>query len=79
MLSFLLSFQIQSCKSSQILLTHSFVNGRAAPYTFPVVVGRVGPPVGFHFNITQNHVFYGRRKSWDLNEKGKKKLIKFIL
>ena len=32
----------------------------------PVVVGRVCPPVGLHFDVAQDHVLDGRWQSWDL-------------
>jgi hypothetical protein len=48
---------------AEVLLADGLVDGGAAPDTLPIVMGRVGPPVCLHLDVTKNHVFDGGRKS----------------
>jgi len=56
-LSFLLGFQVKSCQSPQVLLTHGLVDGGASSDSLAVVVGGVRPPISFRFHVAKNHVF----------------------
>lgn len=56
MLSFLFSFEIESCQTSKIFLTNSFIHCGSTTDTFPVVVSCVCPPISLGFDIPQNHV-----------------------
>ena len=58
MLSFLFSFEIESCQTSKIFLTNSFINCGTTTDTFPVVVSCVCPPISLGFDIPQNHVLH---------------------
>lgn len=58
MLSFLFSFEIESCQTSKIFLTNSFINCGSTTDTFPVVVSCVCPPISLGFDIPQNHVLH---------------------
>lgn len=58
-LSLLLSFQVQTSQSAQVLLAHRLVHGRSTANSLTVVVGRVGPPVSFGLHIAQDHVLNG--------------------
>ena len=51
---------------AQILLADGLVDGGAASDSLAVVVRRVGPPVGLHLDVTQDHVLDGCRKSGNL-------------
>lgn len=66
MLSLLLSLEIEPSQPPQILLAHSFVDGGAAADTLAVVVGGVGPPVGLHLHVAEDHVLDRSWKTWDL-------------
>ena len=65
-LALLLGFQVKTSEATQILLAHRLVDGGAATDTLSVVVGRVRPPIGLHFDVTQDHFFYRRRQTWNL-------------
>ena len=65
-LSLLLSFQVQTSQSSQVLLTHGLVHGGSATDSLPVVVGRVGPPISFGLHIAQDHVLNWSGQAWHL-------------
>lgn len=69
MLSLLFSLQVQSCQPSQILLTHSLINSCSSPYSFSVVMRGIRPPISFHFNVTQYHVFNWNRQARNLQNK----------
>ena len=56
-LSFLLSFEVKSCKTTQIFLANSFVNSGTTTNTFSVVMCSVCPPISLGFDIPQYHVF----------------------
>lgn len=58
MLPLLFSFEVQSCKPSQVLLADGFVDGGTAADTLAVVVRRISPPIRLHFHIAENHVLY---------------------
>lgn len=61
MLSLLLCFEIEPREAAQILLADSLVDRCASPYSLAVVMRRVGPPVGLHFHVAEDHVF---DRSW---------------
>lgn len=63
MLTFLLSFQVKSCQSSQVLLANSLINRGTPADTLPVVMSRIGPPIRLHLHVPQNHVFNRNRQS----------------
>lgn len=65
-LSFLLSFQVQTCQSAQILFAHSLVHGGATTDSLTVVVGGVGPPVSLGLHVAQDHVLNGSGQAWHL-------------
>lgn len=50
-LPLLLSLQVQTGQSAQVLLAHRLVHGGAAPDSLAVIVGRVGPPISFGLHI----------------------------
>lgn len=56
MLSLLLRLKVEPRESAEVLLADGLVDGGAAPDALAVVVSRVGPPVGFHLNVSQDHV-----------------------
>lgn len=58
MLSLLFSFEIESCQTSKIFLTNSFIHCGTTTDTFPVVVSCVCPPISLGFDIPQNHVLH---------------------
>lgn len=66
MLSLLLSFQVQTSQSSQVLLAHGLVHSRSTTDSLTIVVGGVGPPVGFSLYVAQDHVLDGSREAWHL-------------
>jgi hypothetical protein len=66
MLTFLLSFQVQSSQTPQILLANCFVNCGASSDTLAIVVCCVCPPIGFRLNIADYHILDGSGQSWDL-------------
>lgn len=70
MLPLLLSLQIEPSQSTEVLLANSLVDGGAPTYPFAVVVRRVRPPIGLHFDVAQDHVFYGSRQAGHLHYKG---------
>ena len=53
-------------QEAQILLAHCFVDSRTTADTFAIVVSRIGPPVGLHFDVAKNHVFNGRWQAGNL-------------
>lgn len=59
MLSLLLSLQVQTSQSPQVLFAHRFVHSGSTADTLPVVVGRVGPPVCFGLYVAEDHVLDG--------------------
>ena len=66
MLSLLLSFQVQSSQSPQVLLAHCLVHSGATADTLTVVVSGVCPPVSFCLDVAQDHVLNGGGKAWYL-------------
>ena len=68
MLSLLLSFQVQTGQSSQVLLADRFVHSGSTTDTLTVVVGRVSPPVCFGLNVAQDHVLNGSGQAWHLKQ-----------
>ena len=55
-LPLLLCLEVESGQPPQVLLAYGFVDCGASPDPLSVVVGGVGPPVGLHLYVTQNHV-----------------------
>lgn len=66
MLPLLLSLQIKTCESAEILLTNSLIHGRSSFDSFTIVVGRIRPPIGLGFDVANDHVFYSSRQAWNL-------------
>ena len=54
---------VKTSQTTQIFLAHSLVDGGSTADTFAVVVSRVGPPVGLHLDVAQNHVLDRSRQS----------------
>lgn len=73
-LSLLLSFQVQTGQSAQVLLAHCLVYSGSTTDSLTVVVGRVGPPVSFGLHVAQDHVLNGSRQAWHLKRWGGKKI-----
>lgn len=69
MLPFLLSLQIQSGQSAQVLLTNGFVDSGPSADTLSIVVSCVRPPISFHLDVSENHVLNRCGQAWHL-EKG---------
>ena len=61
-LSFLLSFQVESRKSSEILFAYRLVDSCSSSYSFPVVIGCVGPPISLRLNISYDHILNRSRQ-----------------
>mmetsp|Transcript_31892 Transcript_31892/g.87345 ORF Transcript_31892/g.87345 Transcript_31892/m.87345 type:complete len:298 (-) Transcript_31892:756-1649(-) len=59
-LALLLRLQPESREPAEVLLGDRLVHGGAAPDALAVVVGDVGPPVGFRLDVAQDHVLNGR-------------------
>ena len=55
-LSFLLSFQIESGQSPQILFANCLVHCCSTSDSFSIEVSGVCPPIGFGLDITNDHV-----------------------
>ena len=68
MLPLLLGLEVESRQSAEVLLADGLVDGGAAPDALAVVVCRVGPPVGLHLHVPQDHVFHGGRQTGHLGE-----------
>lgn len=66
MLSLLFGLEVQPGQPAEVLLADSLVHGSSSPNPLPVVVGRVGPPVGFHLHVAEDHVLDGRREAGNL-------------
>ena len=66
MLSLLLSFEVKSCKTTQIFLTDSFIHSGSTANALPVVMCCVCPPVSLRFYIAKNHVLNCCRKTRNL-------------
>lgn len=62
-LPLLLSFQVETSQSSQVLLTHGLVHSRSTADSLTIVVGGVGPPIGFSLHVAQDHVLDGSREA----------------
>lgn len=58
-LSLLLSLQVKTSQSSQVLLAHRLVHSSSAADSLTIVVGGVGPPVSFGLHVAQDHVLDG--------------------
>jgi len=65
MLAFLLSLQVQSRQTPQILLADCFVDSSPSSDTLAIVICCVGPPIGLRLNIANYHIFDGSRQTWD--------------
>lgn len=66
MLPLLLSFQVQTGQSAQVLLAHRLVYSGATTDSLTVVVGGVSPPVSFGLDVAQDHVLNGSGQAWHL-------------
>lgn len=66
MLSLLLSLQVEACEAAKVFLADSFVHSCSSPDSLAVVMCRVSPPVGFGLDVSQDHVFNGGGKPWNL-------------
>lgn len=65
-LSLLLSLQVQTGQSPQVLLAHCLVHSGSTADSLTVVVGCVGPPVSFSLDVAQDHVLNGSGQAWNL-------------
>lgn len=68
MLSLLLGLEVQPGQSAEVLLADGLVHGGSSADPFPVVVGRIGPPVSLHLHVAEDHILDGRREAGDLGE-----------
>ena len=59
MLPFLLSLEVETGQPAQVLFAHRLVHSGATPDSLPIVVGRVGPPVGLGLDVAEDHVLDG--------------------
>lgn len=78
MLSLLLSFQVKTCQSPQVLLAHCFVHSGSAADSLTVVVGCVCPPVSFGLDIAQDHVLNGSGQAWHLRQRKRLKNQSYV-
>mmetsp|Transcript_3343 Transcript_3343/g.8103 ORF Transcript_3343/g.8103 Transcript_3343/m.8103 type:complete len:350 (-) Transcript_3343:723-1772(-) len=65
-LSFLLCFEPQSGKTTEVFLAYCLVDGGTTANAFPVVVRSIGPPISLRLDIAQYHVLHRSRKTRDL-------------
>lgn len=65
-LPLLLSFQVQTGQSPQVLLAHCLVHSGTTTDSLSIVVGSVGPPVSFSLHVAKDHVLNGSGKAWHL-------------
>lgn len=68
MLSLLLGLEVQPGQPAEILLADGLVHSGPSPDPLPVVVGRVGPPVGLHLYVAEDHVLDGSREARNLDK-----------
>mmetsp|Transcript_2955 Transcript_2955/g.8791 ORF Transcript_2955/g.8791 Transcript_2955/m.8791 type:complete len:467 (+) Transcript_2955:3703-5103(+) len=61
-LPLLLRLQIQPGQAAQVLPGNRLVDRRTPPDSLPVVMGHVGPPVGLHLDVAQDHRLDWRRE-----------------
>jgi len=62
-LSLLLTLEIETRESAEVLLTNCLIDCGTPPDSLAIVVGSIGPPVCLGFNIPEDHVFYSCRQS----------------
>ncbi len=65
MLPLLLSLQVKTSETAQILFAYCLVNSCTSSNSLSIIVCGIGPPVGLSFDISENHVLNGCRKTRD--------------
>ena len=65
-LPLLLSFEVETSESAQVLLTDCLVDSGSPTDSLSVVVSCVGPPVCLGLDIAEDHVLNGNGETWDL-------------